>query len=186
MSRTKNAVQRVCSFEGCGRPYYAKGLCKAHYVMTHQRHKPLRAINPKGVKPLHKCAVPECTNSTKRVYCRTHEARIYRHGDVNISLKRGAKSQGGHQQYPNHSLLKRNRLIKLAQNPICEFCGKAPSKITHHKDGRKTNHSLENLYAVCGGVCHSKAHKLLKLGVILTDTFDKLLEKFEKIEKKYI
>ena len=186
MSRSKNVVQRVCSYPGCGRNHYAKGLCKAHYVMSHVRKQVLRCIYPNAVKPVRKCSFSGCEHTTTRAYCNTHESRIYRHGDVNISLKRGVKSQGGHQQYPNHSLLKRNRLIKLAQNPICEFCGKAPSKIVHHRDGKKTDHSLENLYAVCGGVCHSKEHKLLKLGIILTDTFDKLLEKFEKIEKKYI
>lgn len=186
MSRTKNAVQRVCSYPGCGRKHWAKGLCKGHYVMAYVRKQTLRAINVNGVKPIHKCAFPGCTNTTKRIYCGTHETRIRKHGDVNVSLPRGMKSQGGHQQYPNHSLLKKNRLIKLAQNPICEFCGKAPSKITHHKDGKKTNHAIENLYAVCSAACHQKVHKLLKLGLILTDTFDKLLEKFEKIEKKYI
>ena len=59
--------------------------------------------------------------------------------------------KGGVADYPNHGVMRRNRLIKLQQaKGRCEIpdCGKKAYKI-HHIDGSKDNHSLDNLIVLC-------------------------------------
>ena len=59
--------------------------------------------------------------------------------------------------YPNHHILKKNRLVKLEQtNGLCEVCG-AIARHVHHLDKSIDNHDLENLQALCYG-CHAKLH----------------------------
>jgi len=61
--------------------------------------------------------------------------------------------KGGVAEYPNHYLMKKNRLIKLQRAKArCEICGKRARTI-HHKDGSKNNHSLKNLIVLCLS-CH--------------------------------
>ena len=59
-------------------------------------------------------------------------------------------------EYPNHHLMRKNRLIKLAQQPLCEECHKKATQI-HHKDLSKDNHDLDNLMSVCCQ-CHADIH----------------------------
>ena len=49
--------------------------------------------------------------------------------------------------------MKKNRLIILINNPLCEVCEKTPATEVHHKDNTKDNHRLSNLMAVCHK-CH--------------------------------
>ena len=71
--------------------------------------------------------------------------------------KNNPRWNGGNSEYPNHSEFKKNR-IKVLQRTEgkCEIC-KEPAKIVHHIDGDKSNHSLENLIAVCFN-CHDTLH----------------------------
>lgn len=65
--------------------------------------------------------------------------------------------QGLHFEYPNHYLMKKNRIIKLKQvNGLCEIC-KNQAKVIHHIDGSNDNHDVENLIAVCFS-CHKVLH----------------------------
>jgi 5-methylcytosine-specific restriction endonuclease McrA len=61
---------------------------------------------------------------------------------------------GGVSPYPNHSLMKKNRLIVLINNPICEICGKTQAQQIHHKNRDRSDHRLSNLMGVCCS-CHS-------------------------------
>ncbi len=71
--------------------------------------------------------------------------------------KKNPRWNGGTSEYPNHCIMKKNRLIKLKEtNRICEVCSKEGSMI-HHKDGTKTNHSIKNLLLVCPK-CHNILH----------------------------
>ncbi|HDP36993.1 MAG TPA: HNH endonuclease [Candidatus Atribacteria bacterium] len=72
-------------------------------------------------------------------------------GENNVNWK------GGIAKYPNHYLMKKNRLIKLQQTKgKCEICNKQAYEI-HHKDGTKENHLLSNLIVLCKR-CHSLLH----------------------------
>lgn len=62
---------------------------------------------------------------------------------------------GGTSEYKDHCILKKRRLIilKKADNK-CEICGMR-ARCVHHKDGDKSNHSLDNLQPLCH-TCHGK------------------------------
>ena len=81
------------------------------------------------------------------------------------------KWNGGVAYYPNHYELKLIRKEKMASvKDTCEDCGK-PAKYIHHKDHSKTNHSIDNLLALCGK-CHARYHsnrhrRTLYIGITL-------------------
>ncbi|MFA5323920.1 MAG: hypothetical protein WC373_14710 [Smithella sp.] len=61
--------------------------------------------------------------------------------------------RGGVFEYPNHSLMKRLRLVKLESvNYVCEKCGGVATEV-HHKDKNKAHHEVGNFVAVCHK-CH--------------------------------
>ena len=61
--------------------------------------------------------------------------------------------------YPNHHILKRQRLVKLERvHGQCQLCGDH-AEITHHIDGCKGNHNLDNLLALC-----TKCHGAIETG----------------------
>lgn len=71
--------------------------------------------------------------------------------------KANPRWNGGNSAYPNHSELKKARLVILKKTQgKCEICGQ-PAKVIHHIDGSKNNHSLNNLIAVCLQ-CHQTLH----------------------------
>lgn len=76
------------------------------------------------------------------------------------NLHKGSKNvrwNSGASEYQNHYELKRNRIKAFELKDYkCEYCEK-PAKITHHIDGDKTNHSIENLLVLCYK-CHGKLH----------------------------
>ena len=78
----------------------------------------------------------------------------------NIKGKNNPNWKGGIAEYPNHSLMKKNRLIKLKQTAgKCEICGRKTEKMNiHHLDGSKSNHSLDNLILLCRN-CHCRLHR---------------------------
>lgn len=160
MKRSK----RICSFPGCGRRHYAKDLCWGHYEQHFVRGKELHAFWTKdNPKPKLICKHPYCKNiSESKGYCHKHYFRFSKYGDPSIIHTRGRKSIYGHQKYPHHALMKRNRIIKLKKNPICECCGLLKSTMVHHIDGKKTNHAISNLMALCGRSCHVKFHRTKK------------------------
>ena len=136
----------ICKVKNCDKRYYAKGYCRKHYVALIER---------KDYK-LHKCKIKECSHHTHRIYCYIHEYRMLHKlpidfiGNCNIlrTKEKNNMWKGGIAGYPNHSLMKKNRLIILLHNPRCEICRKSATEI-HHKDFSKSNHKLSNLQAVC-------------------------------------
>lgn len=71
--------------------------------------------------------------------------------------KNNPRWNGGNSEYPNHADFKRARIevLKRAKGK-CEICGE-PAMIVHHIDGKKDNHELNNLIAVCRQ-CHEALH----------------------------
>ncbi|MBA7590000.1 hypothetical protein ES708_32099 [subsurface metagenome] len=65
---------------------------------------------------------------------------------------------GGNSEYPNHAEFKRARLEVLKKSKgKCEICGKL-AYLVHHIDGDKSNHSIDNLVALCFD-CHEPLHR---------------------------
>ena len=63
----------------------------------------------------------------------------------------------GNSGYPNHTEFKEARLEVLKRTKgKCEICGE-PAKMVHHKDENKSDHSLDNLIALCFN-CHESLH----------------------------
>ena len=65
---------------------------------------------------------------------------------------------GGNSDYPNHVILKKIRIKVLQKSKgKCEICGN-PAQIVHHIDEDKSNHSIDNLIALCHH-CHVNLHR---------------------------
>lgn len=65
--------------------------------------------------------------------------------------------RGGVAKYPNHSVLKKNRLVVLKKaKGKCEICHRR-AKTVHHVDGSVDNHTIRNLVALCL-ICHKAVH----------------------------
>ena len=70
---------------------------------------------------------------------------------------RNPRWNNGASEYPNHYLMKQNRILKLQQTKgKCEICKKQGYEI-HHKDRTRDNHLLENLILLCKR-CHCLLH----------------------------
>ncbi|HWD45892.1 MAG TPA: HNH endonuclease [Actinomycetota bacterium] len=77
----KHRPERPCSFTGCERPSYCKGLCQRHYEQQHEG-KPLTPIRPKLKRQPDTCQVPGCTRKPRsKGICGMHAHRIATHGD---------------------------------------------------------------------------------------------------------
>lgn len=138
-----------CKIKGCGKKHFARGWCHAHYGRF------LRAGNPLGNK--HNCLIKNCRIKVFKIYCEKHLYRTRKNlpldlrKDLRIVHMRGENNpnwKGGVADYPNHSFMKKQRLIILMDNPKCEYCDNQATQI-HHKDESKTNHKLSNLAAIC-------------------------------------
>lgn len=115
-----------------------------------------------------KCLVPNCDSPAqikdlckrhyRRQWCRRKKGYLTEPKALEVTLY-----DLTHPEYKNHHLMKKNRLIKLAQiNYICEECHIKPAIEIHHQDFDKTNHQLNNLMGLCHR-CHlsiyHKGHK---------------------------
>ena len=171
----------TCSIKNCTARHYARGYCRNHYT------KFIRCGNPLGTT--HKCKVLGCiVNLWKGDYCQKHKYRIKYKLPLDLSTKYMAKGEnhwcwkGGISEYPNQAVMKKQRKIKLANNPLCS-CGDLATQI-HHKDESKTNHSMSNLEPLCYK-CHSKVHSRYykQLGYTLTEIVQ--MDKFKHFSLSY-
>ena len=100
-------------------------------------------------------------------------------------FERGEKNpnwNGGIAEYPNHALLKKQRLLVLSEaNGLCEICGKA-ARIVHHIDESTDNHTLDNLKALCN-TCHRAVHQEDMYGEGIRETLPR--GRTSKYRRKY-
>lgn len=162
-----------CKIENCDRKISTKEMCMKHYIFYHQRQKrgipfdwPFGKHYHKRVYPSKEkktCKFNGCDKITKTVkgYCTFHYSRLL-HG-IALDRPKGVKGElnhnwkGGVAYYPNHSAMKKNRLIKLKEaKGLCEICGKQ-ANLVHHIDESKDNHNLDNLAVLCHK-CHRLYH----------------------------
>lgn len=115
-----------------------------------------------------KCLVRSCSSLTyARGLCLRHYRRVLYRIKHNIpfdieNLKvrsQRPKGFGWTRQYPNATLLKKNREEKLRElNYTCQICGKKTKEI-HHIDKTKYNHNKDNLFVVCHKCHFNRFHK---------------------------
>lgn len=153
-----------CSVVDCNRDHYAKNLCRKHYANLRRIGV---AVAPKAHgKNNCPCKVDGCSRkAVSHQMCIPHYYRMKRYGDPLKIVTRGShlkgssnpRWNGGTSQYPNHSLMKKNRLLKLKEcDGKCQVCGQK-AVLIHHADEDKSNHALENLIPLCKP-CHYTVH----------------------------
>ena len=147
------ALIKSCILSDCTEKHYAKGYCRNHY------NKFKRTNNPYGL--IKECKAFGCSNMTfSGLYCRYHNLRLREGWLLIASNRKGVNNcnwNGGVSDYKDHSLMKRQRKIKLKQTKgKCEIC-QGEGKQIHHIDGTKDNHKLGNLIFVCYK-CHGVLH----------------------------
>jgi 5-methylcytosine-specific restriction endonuclease McrA len=123
-------------------------------------HKHYEAMIIRGGYKLHFCAYPNCKFKTHKQYCNYHLVlykRLNKPKGFTMKEANNPNWRGGTSDYPNHTLMKKNRILKLQQTEgLCEICKKQGEQI-HHKDGSKDNHNIENLILLCHK-CHIIIH----------------------------
>lgn len=75
-------TKKVCSAEGCSKPYYAKGYCNMHYMrlLRNGTTEPRRNLP----KP---CSVEGCEKPYyAKGFCRSHYCYQRRYGDLFLSM----------------------------------------------------------------------------------------------------
>ena len=143
---------KKCTVDNCDRRYYAKDYCRKHYACYHRTGNPY----PTNFRQPKICTARGCGRKDihAKGYCVKHYWRLRKNGSPYITRvgdNKGSKNgnwNGGVFDYPNHYLMKKNRLIILKRHPICEKCPK-PATEVHHRNGDKSDHRLRNLMASC-------------------------------------
>jgi len=148
-SRPERRSYRKCEVVNCNREHYQYGYCRKHF--ENFKH----CGNPLGLRYgiMHKCIVPNCCGRTLDRYCNHHLERYIK--GLPLTYKSSNKGErngnwrGGVAEYPNHYLMKKNRLIVLKRHPICQKCKVSKSTEVHHRNGNKSDHRIINLMASC-------------------------------------
>ena len=141
---------RLCDVPGCGKTFYAKGLCHTHHASLIRRGFLACSVRFWG-----NCIVSGCDKEAKGSHglCGFHYQRKI--SGIQLEKPKGNNGplnihwNGGVSEYPNHYQMKKIRKVVLAEeNYTCHFCGHPANQI-HHLDHSKTNHVRSNLVACC-------------------------------------
>lgn len=73
--------ERICSIEGCDKPYQARGWCQSHYARYMRHGDPLAGRAPRDSFP-DTCTIEGCDGKHEaRGWCKRHWLRWWKHGD---------------------------------------------------------------------------------------------------------
>lgn len=146
-----HSIKRLCTFPGCDKKHWAKGLCNSHLAQAN-RCKTLTALRPRILVRGLTCSVDSCRNKMFcRSFCRIHYQRWHHHGNTDLMDLHGEKSPfwKGDSASKNSG---RRRARKIYPLGDCERCGK-PATERHHKDDNTFNNDPDNIMIVCRS-CH--------------------------------
>jgi len=145
---------RLCSVEGCGKKYYAKGYCKKHYgrVLKHgSTQLPIKVKEPKI------CKVEGCNKPHEaKGYCSAHYSQMQRHGKIFDSARYPPNEIIRHKDFAEIIICDTNgkpklsckislKDIKLAKkHRWCSVRNYIHTSV-RNKDGSKTLHSLHRM-----------------------------------------
>ena len=155
---------RVCSIEGCGRKHSSNGYCHKHHEAYIRRGG--YKFGEQGKRISRICLVEGCNKIVvSRSYCALHYRRFVNGTPLDLPYycnkgERNGRWNGGVSEYPNHYLLKKNRLIVLKNYPTCQRCNKKKSTCVSHRNKDKSDHKIENLEALC---CSCKSKRCFNL-----------------------
>lgn len=155
---------KICSVEGCNNKHHAKGLCKYHYTIEHEKER------AKGLK----CSVEGCENdvyytSISKGLCVKHLFRLKRNGNTDeterirnfSSLIKDFTQSKDKLNYNFTNLTTLSLMAKLYYKNKCMICEwdkgdcEAHHIVPKSKGGKNT---LNNIRILCPN-CHSLQHK---------------------------
>ena len=170
---------RYCSFEGCGRMRWSKGLCSGHYGQLHagKELKPLREHSPRGEGSVHgtassysnrKCRCDLC-RAAWNAYCA--KTKQFRAKEVNLDVEgrahglestyqygcRCATCRSAHNAHSREMSEIRRIRKSMPDQTVCDCCGLEQVKrlVTDHIHGTTI---------IRGLLCHSCNTGIGKLG----------------------
>lgn len=129
---------RACAIQGCERPYYGRGWCRAHHARWLRHGDPLAGRRPDGDGV---CTVDDCAKPHKSLgYCDMHLSRHLRHGDISTVKARDGRGEQSRQWRGDdagyvavHDRIRRQRGLPT-EYPCADCGGPAKQWAYDHKD----------------------------------------------------